>query len=293
MPVLYRASFGYLLRHPWQLGLALLGISIGVAVMVAIDLANESSRKAFRMSMDTINGDATHQIVAGPGGIDESVYVNLRVNHGIRDIAPIVSGYLRIGETTLQVIGVDPFAEGEFRTYTSAIGVAQNIIATDAVADPGNSRMAITKLLTDPGALLMSASTAEMLGLEIDQSMTIEVNGRQQEARLAGTIGDGSGDNGLQNLVVADIAAMQIWMGMSGKLTRIDVKASDEETLVNIRHQIPPDASLLAAAGRTRSTAAMSDAFTTNLSAMSLLALLVGIFLIYNSVAFAVMQGAD
>ena len=47
MPVLYRASFGYLLRHPWQLALALLGICIGVAVIVAVDLANESSRKAF------------------------------------------------------------------------------------------------------------------------------------------------------------------------------------------------------------------------------------------------------
>ena len=47
MPVLYRASIGFLLRHPWQLGLALLGICIGVAAIVAIDLAIESSRKAF------------------------------------------------------------------------------------------------------------------------------------------------------------------------------------------------------------------------------------------------------
>ena len=38
MPALYRASIGYLLRHPWQLGLALLGICIGVAVIVASGL---------------------------------------------------------------------------------------------------------------------------------------------------------------------------------------------------------------------------------------------------------------
>lgn len=54
MPVLYRASFGFLIKHPWQLGLALLGISIGVAVMVAVDLANASSRKAFLLSMSTL-----------------------------------------------------------------------------------------------------------------------------------------------------------------------------------------------------------------------------------------------
>ena len=79
MPALYRASFGYLLRHPWQLALALLGICIGVAVMVAVDLANESSRKAFRLSMDTINGEATHQIVQGPAGVDETLYARLRL----------------------------------------------------------------------------------------------------------------------------------------------------------------------------------------------------------------------
>jgi putative ABC transport system permease protein len=70
MPTLYRASFAYLWRHPWQLVLALLGICIGVAVIVAVDLANDSSRKAFLLSMSTINGQATHQIVGGPAGLD-------------------------------------------------------------------------------------------------------------------------------------------------------------------------------------------------------------------------------
>ena len=66
MPVLYRASFGYLLRHPWQLALALLGICIGVAVIVAVDLANQSAKKAFLLSMDAVTGAATHQVIGGP-----------------------------------------------------------------------------------------------------------------------------------------------------------------------------------------------------------------------------------
>ena len=118
IPVLYRASFGYLLRHPWQLALALLGICVGVAVIVAVDLANESARRAFALSMDTINGEATHQIIGGPRGIDEALYTQLRVEAGTRNIAPIVEGYAQIGHTTLRVLGVDIFAEREFRTYT-------------------------------------------------------------------------------------------------------------------------------------------------------------------------------
>ena len=90
MPVLYRASLGFLLRHPWQLALALLGICIGVAVIVAVDLANESSRKAFLLSRDTVTGAATHQIIGGPDGVSEELYTRLRVEAGIRSIAPIV-----------------------------------------------------------------------------------------------------------------------------------------------------------------------------------------------------------
>ena len=79
MPAVWRASLGYLLRHPWQLFLSMLGVGIGVAVIVAVDLANASSRKAFLMSMDAVTGEATHQVVGGPAGVDESVYVDLRV----------------------------------------------------------------------------------------------------------------------------------------------------------------------------------------------------------------------
>ena len=46
IPVTFRASVSYLLRHPWQLVLSLIGIGVGVAVIIAVDLANASARKA-------------------------------------------------------------------------------------------------------------------------------------------------------------------------------------------------------------------------------------------------------
>ena len=47
---LWRASVRYSLRHPWQLGLSLLGIALGVAVVVSIDLSIDSARRAFVLS---------------------------------------------------------------------------------------------------------------------------------------------------------------------------------------------------------------------------------------------------
>jgi putative ABC transport system permease protein len=279
MPTLYRASIGYLFRHPWQLGLALLGICIGVAVMVAVDLANQSSRNAFLLSMNAINGEATHQIIQGPAGVDERLYVKLRLDEHIRSIAPIVEGYADIAGRTIRVLGVDPFAEREFRNYANA--VTGNRI--DAV---------FRRLLTVTGAVLMPEQTAASLGLNPGDRFTVVTGGRSRHGELADLIRAGD-RQGLDNVVVADISTAQIWLGMTGRLTRIDVRIPGDDRAGiadRIRRALPADGQLLSAAGRTQSLAAMSAAFMTNLTAMSLLALLVGIFLIYNSVSFAVIQ---
>src|SRR5207237_10611635 len=120
MPALWAASFRHLLRHPAQLALALVGLSLGVATIIAVDIATASSRRAFELSMDAVNGAATHQIVGGPQGIDERVYVDLRTHEllpGVAQpvLAPVVEGYVLIGDRMvhardMQLVGVDPLA---------------------------------------------------------------------------------------------------------------------------------------------------------------------------------------
>jgi putative ABC transport system permease protein len=88
MPLLYRSSRRYLLRHPWQIGLSTLGVAMAVAVVVGIDLANASATRAFRLSVEGVAGRATHEIAGGPQGLDEELYVRLRVEEGWRrDVA--------------------------------------------------------------------------------------------------------------------------------------------------------------------------------------------------------------
>ena len=283
MPVIYKASFGYLLRHPWQLVLALLGICVGVAVIIAVNLANDSSRKAFLLSMDAINGAATHQIVAGPGGVDEQLYTRLRVTLGIRDIAPIVSGYAEIDGQTLQVLGIDPFAERSFRHYTVASGGGSGRSA------PGEK--AIRMFLTRPGAVLIPAAVASRLDLSTGDSFELVIAGRSHTATVAGISGSADTSAALDNLIIVDISTAQEWLQKVGYLSHIDVRLeNDDGTETAIHSVLPAGAQLLSAEGRTQSMAEMSTAFMTNLSAMSLLALLIGTFLIYNSVSFAVLQ---
>ena len=284
MPVLYRASLGYLLRHPWQLALALLGICIGVAVIVAVDLANQSSRKAFLLSMDTITGEATHQIIGGPNGVEEKLYVRLRTEAGIRSIAPVVEGFVEVNNTTIRVLGVDLFAERQMRSFTFDVKLAP------AVTDLSTESL-FSSILAEPGAVLMSQQTADILGLQAGDTFAVSAGGISFQASLLGLLGDGK-SSALNQLMIADIAVAQTWLNQFGWLSRIDVRipAGDSALHSKLQSLLPPGTQLLNAAGRTRSLTEMSAAFMTNLTAMSLLALLVGIFLIYNSVSFAVLQ---
>ncbi len=219
IPVLYRANLNYLLRHPWQLAMAVLGVSIGVAVIVAVDLANDSARKAFLLSMDAVTGEATHQVVGGPRGVDEDVYVALRTAHGIRNIAPVVDGFVTVEGRSLQVLGVDLFAEQEMRTFS-----LPDTVETGAAAAAPLFR----DLLTEPGAALMSRSTAEALGLATGERFEVLAGGKRHAATLRGTFAENA-TTGLDNLVTVDIATAQSWLGQEGQLSRIDVRVAHDD----------------------------------------------------------------
>jgi putative ABC transport system permease protein len=259
-PTLYRANLNYLLQHPWQLALAMLGISIGVAVIVAVDLANNSSKKAFLLSMDAVTGQATHQIIGGPRGIDESLYVSLRVEHGIRSTAPVVEGFVTVDESSLQVLGVDLFAEQEMRAFSGEVS-----------SDAQETQSFFRDMLTRPGAVIMSNSTANALNLSAGDRFNVVAGGKRHSAILLGMYTNDAGA-GLDNLMTADIATAQAWFDLPGKLSRIDVRIADGDSDLEDRLE------------------ALLPAFMTNLTAMSLLALLVGLFLIYNSVSFSILQ---
>jgi putative ABC transport system permease protein len=279
MKMLRAASARHLLRHPAQLALALLGLALGVATIVAVDIAVASSGRAFELSMEAVNGAATHEITAGPGGIDERLYAGLRRSASGAALAPVVEGYVDIGDRTMQLIGIDPLVDAAVRGNATSL----NRVTTSGAA---------TRWFTEPGTTVMAASTAAQLGIAADQRFQIQISGREHTATLLGSI-EGT-MAGYETLILTDISQAQEWLGLEGRLSRIDVRvppgAAGQHASSLLRASLPAGADLHPAQRRTHQSLDMTAAFTTNLQAMSLLALLVGVFLIFSSVSFAVVQ---
>ena len=126
--VLLRVGWRYLSRHAWQSALMVLGIALGVAVVVAIDLANASAGRAFELSTEALTGKATHQITGGPPGLDEQVYVELKRGGWSEPAAPVLSEYISsdaLGGVPIQLLGIDPFADAPFRDFLGEQGLVK------------------------------------------------------------------------------------------------------------------------------------------------------------------------
>ena len=281
--ILWRAGFRYLLRHPLQVVFAVIGVALGVAVVVAIDLANSSAERAFNLSAEALTGRTTHMIVGGSNGLPEDSYRQIRLNGHWRNSAPVVEGYASVpGQPglTLKLLGVDPFAERPFRNYAPAM----------------DRRLDLGRLVTEPGAALMTRETARSLGLSQGDRLPLTIGGKPGEITLVGLLEPRQQvtTRALDNLVVMDLSSAQELFSQKGRLSRIDLivplNAAGLASLDALRPLLPANAEILPADSRAQTMAQMTRAFQLNLTALSLLALVVGMFLIYNTMTFSILQ---
>ena len=155
-------------------------------------------------------------------------------------------------------------------------------------------------LLMVPGSVLLSASTAERYGLQpcaplvMDDSchITLSINGKARDAYLTGLLepSDDFARRALDTLMITDISTAQRFNHTGGKLTQIDLILPDGFDSSTLSAALPTGTLLVNSELRNGQVVEMTHAFQVNLTALSLLALVVGVFLIYNAMTFSVVQ---
>lgn len=338
--MLWKTILRNLLGHPWQTLLAVLGIALGVAIVIAIDLANSSARRAFEFSADAVAGRATHVIVSstlsGSSGFPDSVYRYLLVEKGIRPLAPVVEGNVRVEAvntslqtlTTLHVFGVDIFAERPFRSFLSPDAVSGERSGT--TLDKQQMPLDASILLARPNTVILSAEAAQKIGVRLRDTLHLSFGGIRHAVVLAGVLtpSDERSRKALAQVLLTDIGTAQTLLSMRGRLSRIDyradyradyrvdnyatekidngisilsssagntsaqkfARATEEQTLQHLRSALPAGVDVERAAARPQRIEDMARAFDLNLTALSLLALIVGMFIIYNTMTFSVIR---
>jgi putative ABC transport system permease protein len=276
----YRLMMRPLFHEPVRTALTILAVAIGVSVVLAIELAGNAATGSFHSSMETLAGDYTLEIVA-VGGVPDSVVATLATQPVLLRISPRLEDFATVVETkeTLPVIGIDMIAEGN--RYVPA---DQAQTAWPAAAEPIETAM---KHLEEPTSVWVGSSLNKKPGQQIE----LLIN---DETRLCTVRGVYADSNGEQSAIVMDLAGAERALKRHSRLDRILLKipenANPEEWEKRISALLPAGVEMRPQGTGTAENRKMLAAFRWNLRLLSYIALVVGAFLIYNTISVSVVR---
>ena len=263
-------------RRHWLLAaLNVLAVGLGVAVFVAIQIANGSAARAFEAGVDVVAGKAQLEV---RGNLDDSIFPAIRDAPGVRAATPVIEELATLPDYPaeyLRVLGVDVFTNEPFRTFE--IG-----------GESGG--FDIERWLANPRGIAVSDEFAKAHGLKAGDALRLMIDSRATEFTILFLIPMQNAVAGASGVPIAamDIGWAQEAFGMRGRLSSVQVLLDDPAQADAVRQRlqglVPPDADVEGPRQRSLQIEKMLGAFQLNLTALSLVSLLVGTFLIYNTI---------
>ncbi len=285
MAAFLRVSVRHLAAHRLRTALTVLGVAFGVAAMVGIRLVNDSASRAFERAVERVAGKAVLEIGRDGIGVAEELAEEIRAVEGVSVVAPMVYGFVStegLGGERLFVLGIDLLADGELREYQS--GASET-----AVEDP-------LVFLAQPDSVALTDDVASRRGLALDDPVRVRGAGGEATLTVRAILDVRTGPATVfgGRLAVMDVFAAQRLFALDRRFTRIDLGAAPGTDLAALEDRVR---ALVGERGTVTRPEARSQAFEKLLEGNRLtftfgasLALVVGLYLILNTMVIAVAQ---
>jgi len=251
--------------------LTVFGVALGVASVLSIQVINQNALAAFRGSVEAVSGGADFSVLGRTPAFPERIYSEVLSEPGVAAAWPLFRVEVAIPEEEaffLEVLGVDFFAP-------------MQIPLREANAD-------LSKALSQPGWVAVSPWLAAERGLDVGRSLEV-ASGSNRVRLTVGALVDFQSLSPLASpkMVVMDIAQAQSLLGRRGQIHQIDVQVaegeSETEVMERLRAKLGPALQIVTPEARERQATGLMAAFRLNLTALSLISLFVGLFLVYSS----------
>src|SRR5271156_3037427 len=276
----YRLLVRPLFREPVRTALTVFAIALGVAVVLAIDLAGSAATGSFRSSMETLAGDNDLEVVATGGVPDGAVGTLSQLPFALR-ISPRIEDYAVLPDTkqTLPLIGLDLIAEGS--AYTGPNSAAS--VRAGVQQDPQEA----LRDFKNPDSVWVGSS----LGRKTGDHLPLLINDQITTYTVRGVYPDA---NGNESAIIMDIAVAQRALTRFGRVDRILIKVPDSGSVETwqqrLQAALPPGLEVRPQGTGTNKDRRMLAAFRWNLRLLSYISLVVGAFLIYNTISVSVVR---
>ena len=270
MRIVTKSFLRYLPRRLSLSLLQLMGVACGVAAVVGMTMSAQTALSSFTRAVEFLRGNATHSMQRPAGPMEEATLAKLAGDPAVEWFSPVIDRRLRLSNGDLvRFLAIDPFLDRIIRP---------EIAGAQPSRDKASPEEGLSFLLDDR-AILVDKDLATQLGLSRGKALETT----RGTFRMVGSFTNPSGEP----LVLMDIAHAQKLFALQGFVDRVDLILTDESAFRDRWKD-----GFLIQSGRQRSEtfSAMLGAFRLNLEALSLLALFVGVFLIYNTAMFAVVS---
>ncbi len=265
-------------RHPVLALLNIFGIALGVAVYLAIQIANDSATKSFAASVDMVAGKAHLEV---RGDMDERLWPEIERLAPVSAVTGMVETLATMPEAPgeyLRIIGLDVISGADFRTFE-----------IKSASSPALGE----QWLSTPGGIAISRAYATSRGIAPGQKLPLVVDGMSVETTVIALIEDGESPVADSRIAVMDIGWAQELIRRPGRLNTLLIRLHDPLAAESVAEMIKPLANgQTVAPPRQRSVqiGKMLAAFQLNLTALSMVSLLVAVFLVFNTISTSVAR---
>lgn len=262
-------------QAPLQAAAILLGIVLAVTLFVAVQAINLNAKRSYAQSTEQLSAQAQTLIIppAGQRYLSESLYFSLR-QQGLSASLPVIEGKVRDAQgRRWSVQGSDLIAalsSGSRYSADSEHGPPISLF---------DSTLPLTELLAGEPIVMMSQSQHKTLG----SAPLMTLDGIQTKVVVV------PDEWQLGSRMLMDISFAQRLLNKPGQLSYIAVFESGNEVRPKWHNLVGEQGQWIT---NTQSTdlGALTESFHLNLTAMSLLAFLVGLFIAYNGVKYSLLK---
>jgi putative ABC transport system permease protein len=286
LKLFWRLMIKPLAREPVRTALTILAVALGVAVVLAIDLAGNAATGSFHSSLETLSGKQNFEATA-TGGVPENLVGKLVSLPYDWRITPRMEDFAVLAESkkTLPLVGIDLIAESNHPALNKSVAAGgENKIAATAVSS------------LEHLAARESIWVGNSLGKGPGEKLQLFINDRSATYIVRGVYPDA---NGSESAIVMDIAAAQLALSRTGRVDRVYIRVPQTSSDTNValdewqrraQRILPEGIQVRPAGASTNENRKMLSAFRWNLQLLSYIALVVGAFLIYNTISVSVVR---
>ncbi len=284
LPALWLVTLKQWRSHKLRVALTTLGIALGVAIYFAVRTTNVTLLDSLRLTVEKLAGKATLQITSGESGFPEEVLDKVRSTPGVLAAEPVIEVVAHTGfkdEGNLLVLGVDTTSDQKLRDYEFDRTQTQ-------IADP-------LVFIAQPFSILLSRTFAESHGLKAGDKLPLFTSHGRKDFTVEGIfkpVGIGEVFGG--NIAVIDIYSAQFAFGRGRNFDRIDLMNAPDVPVETVQQRLkailPAGLDVSAPEARGKDLENAVSAMREGMMVTSFIALMVGIYIIFNSFTISVNQ---